>query len=412
MGQGIGNPSMFNQTFLQTVNEVQSKGVSDVNDTVRHTDKKGLYRQNMFKSIWAGIKDTLHLHSKSNKDHMADRAAKEQAGATKLFNDMSKSYGEGFAKKAFEAVGSGHTEVAGYDMVGDAKIQKKAFVPTKVTNGQLNLLKHMAERFESTANRQFQKEQVLCQMAGSKLLEIELTADGKNDEEFKLQAKRFCANFIEDSGAYTINVSYVDRKKVSRLTGNDQSHIDNMSTDQLKDLRQKILVCTRANEGLMSSNVVAKFELEKYALQPNLSVISENLNLKEIPAINKLSDGDLQACGLDRKTPIPTIDVTVQLDSSVNLEPPSRPAPTPEEYGATTLPTYQQATNNDDLPLHTNENADPAYLDANTATTSKPTSTTSVNISDEIEDDSIDLPPKIQNATLTAEELEQMNSKA
>ncbi|MEL6208083.1 MAG: hypothetical protein AAFR47_22660 [Pseudomonadota bacterium] len=398
MGNGItGAP----QNFLNMANKVQNTGVfgAEYNDTIVAEKGKPLHGHS--EGIFSKMRDVFNAKFRpdTHAKNLQDRQDAIKGGAQKIFDAMKRDYGETFAKAAFTAVGSGHA-------AGD----NQPYSADRVTGGQLLQLQNIAHKFDNFMEKEFKPEVLLGQARLHDITSIKLH-DGATQEAggnplpddhpdvaaFRKEAAVVFDTFIKVNAKYEINISHNVRKKFTRDCGDESANFATMSTADLIKMQKHFKSAQNQNVHLLS-NEVGRFTIEG----PGKDAFETPMEAT-------------WAAGQENENAGLTFTQRFANEEAERLKqqaaPPSRPAPTPEEYAASHPPSYDEATREDALPLHTDFNADPVYLDAHSATTAKPTSTVSVNVTDEVEDTENDLPPKRQDVTMTAEELNLMNSK-
>ncbi|MEL7303817.1 MAG: hypothetical protein AAGJ53_09000, partial [Pseudomonadota bacterium] len=340
MGNGItGAP----QNFLNMANKVQNTGVfgTEYNDTIVAENGKPLHGHDF--GIFTKIKDMFNatFRPETHAKNLQDRQNAIKAGAQQIFDAMKRDYGESFAKSAFKAVGSGHSTGHGQPYSAD-----------RVTGGQLLQLQNIAYKFDTHVAKEYSQELLLSQTRLHDAVSIKLhdgatqraggnplPEDHPDVTAFREKAAAVFDTFIQKGSKYEINISYAVRNNILGRCGDDSANIATMSTADLIALQKDLESARNQNEALIGyskARFVAGGPGKDAFESPMIATWYASAHHENAgPTFNQKYTNQ-EAERLQQQAAAQAQNEVAQNDPMFDLEPPSRLAPTPEEYGATT----------------------------------------------------------------------------
>lgn len=304
-------------TFMQIANKLQG---ADQDASVRfdnQRENKGIYSHS--NGIFDKIKNWGIVKKLTGKDPMSTervqtRDQKNSDGAAKIKDALSKSYGTKFAEYAFQKLG----------------LNSK----TSITVGDVTHLAQLSQKWETQANKEFNKENLLFLMAGHKADSIDIyerdennniklemgengiqnkpVTDPVKEQQLRKELKSIYVNFMKSSSTYEINTSYAISGFIKADHGPNGENFDTMSVAELQRFKDGMGNALKEINSL-TGDMVQRFQKEFYGVntpeQMGAQLDSEQI-MRNFNEIGMASDKDLQEAGVSKLQTITKQELT------------------------------------------------------------------------------------------------------
>ena len=300
-------------TFMQIADKLQG---GDMKDTVRFDtarENKGLYTHS--KSIFDKIKNWGIVKKLTGRDPMSTerieaRSQKNSDGAAKIKDALGKSYGTKFADFAFQTLGLNNK--------------------SSITVGDVTHLTQLSQKWETQANKEFNKENLLFLMTGNKAdaidiyerdenanIKLELgesgiankpVTDPAKEQQLRKELKTIYNNFMKSGSQYEVNISYAISGFIKADHGPNGEDFDTMSVAELQRFKDGLGDAVKEINSLtgdMLFRFQSNFRDVTTPEQMGVMLDSEQI-MRNFNAMGDASDKDLEEAGVSKLNPIST----------------------------------------------------------------------------------------------------------